>query len=87
MCNQNFTFEPTTTEPPPVNGKVCILSRSFQLNCIFLAAVEPVVEPTPSVTVIVTSAVIAIILISSLIGVAYYWYRRHKYMFNEVRVQ
>lgn len=46
-------------------------------------AVEPVDEPAPSMTLIVTSAIIAVVLIITLIVVAY-CYRRHKHMFNEV---
>lgn len=59
------------------------ISFYFQNNFPFFVAVEPVDEPEPSMTLIVTSAIIAVVLIITLIVVAY-CYKRHKHMFNEV---
>lgn len=49
-----------------------------------LLAVEPVEEPAPSMTLIVTIAFVIVVLIITPIIVVY-CYRRHKHMFNEVR--
>lgn len=79
MCNQNFTFLPTPTEIPPVNGNIImtLLGLNLFTNSLFTAK-APEEEPDQTVKCIVIVALVCSLVVMLVVcGLCYY--KRHKF--------
>lgn len=99
MCNQNFTWDPQPTQPPPVvhgkkfcdeNQTHCIFTSSNKkvLNNEIFSEYELVPNTEQQVITLVLSISIPILILALTLPILYWCYRRKKLgYFNEVSVK
>lgn len=99
MCNQNFTWDPQPTQPPPVDHgkKFCdenqiyyffILSNMEVINNEIFLGYKPVPNTEQQVITLVLSISIPILILALTLPILYWCYRRKKLgYFNEVSIK